>query len=369
MRCVSLALVCTILVILSLPIACAWDTVSVSLLPAPADMPFYDSLEEGAGFAAGWRSPSSHPGILCAWEQSMGSEGHSSIRLGKTSYLLTPPFATCWRTLKYDGKSPGIKVTMKVRAIDVSKASIDVQFCDADDNWTARRAAHVGIKISGETPIIHHWQDYSGAVEVPPGTRKIAVAVTLVSAGTIWFDEVRVECTDDFPKGEFLANVETAGLLVEDGFESGIEAPDQWTHGPQLDGIKYIWDKETFVDGSASLALEKKKGQTGPEVCWRRTFEHKDSADILDISIHMKAEKLLAAAVDIVFRDEEGAEIRQNLFAIGKPKVNIKPISHEWKTFATQVRVPDGTATITIELQILGRGRVYFDGLSMRYPR
>jgi predicted esterase len=161
--------------------------------PTVGKGPFTDSFETGQSVPDGWAKGGNVPGVNYIWDKATASDGKASICLEKTVKKFMPPIAGWLRSFDYDGKSPSLTVSAKVKAAKVTKAIIDVQFYDAKGASPHEWASYIGSKNSGEPPADHDWKDYSGTVKIPNGTKTITIALQIYGPGKVWFDELKVE--------------------------------------------------------------------------------------------------------------------------------------------------------------------------------
>jgi RNA polymerase sigma-70 factor (ECF subfamily) len=105
--------------------------------------------------------------------------------------------AQWYQVVDRKGNSPALRVAAQVKAETVTKAILDVIFLDEKDEWIKHEwAAYIGAKEANDPPVSHDWKEYAGKVMIPPGTKKIQVALQIYGPGKVWFDEVRAEYTE-----------------------------------------------------------------------------------------------------------------------------------------------------------------------------
>ncbi len=67
-------------------------------------------------------------------------------------------------------------------------------FLDGIGDWISHEwAAYIGAKEANDPPADHDWNEYSGRVKIPQGTKKIQVGLQIYGPGKVWFDDVRAE--------------------------------------------------------------------------------------------------------------------------------------------------------------------------------
>ena len=50
---------------------------------------------------------------------------------------------------------------------------------------------------AGRSAVNHDWKRYEGVVAIPEGTKQILIATQIYGPGTVWFDDLDAEYTDD----------------------------------------------------------------------------------------------------------------------------------------------------------------------------
>jgi RNA polymerase sigma-70 factor (ECF subfamily) len=99
--------------------------------------------------------------------------------------------------VKRTGMSPRIKVSAFVKAKKATKAILNVQFLDGNNQcFVHDLAAYIGAKNDGDPPATHDWKRYEGIVEIPQGTVKINIAAQICGPGEVWFDDIEAEYTN-----------------------------------------------------------------------------------------------------------------------------------------------------------------------------
>ncbi len=158
--------------------------------------------------------------------------------------------------------------------------------------------------------------------------------------------------------------------LLKDSFEEGKAAPDGWSKGATIDGVKYLYDKRIAKSGERSLCLEKTAQRYFPIAQWSRELPHSGESATLKVSIQVRAQKATKAIVDVMFLDGNGKSISHKWACyIGSQEDGEPPATHDWKDYSAEVEVPPETKTLAIGLQIYGPGKVWFDDLDVTYVR
>jgi Flp pilus assembly protein TadD/beta-lactamase regulating signal transducer with metallopeptidase domain len=160
----------------------------------------------------------------------------------------------------------------------------------------------------------------------------------------------------------------TDNLLSNPSAEKGEEFADDWLQGPAIEGVKYSWDKNTASDGKASLCIEKTVNRYFPIAGWSQIVERKGEAPYLEVSAQVKTKKMYKAVLDVIFLDQNDERLSHEWAAyIGDKTGKSSPANHDWKKYSGIVKIPAGTAKITVELQDYGPGKVWFDDIRAKF--
>ncbi len=174
-----------------------------------------------------------------------------------------------------------------------------------------------------------------------------------------------------FPQIEFseqAAGNSSKQVIWKDSFEQGNENPDGWEKGNDVEGVAYLWDKDTASDGKASLCLKKTAQKYFPVAQWTRNIEYSGNAKKIELSAKVRALKTYKAVMDVLFLDEKGEWIKHEWASyIGAKEENDPPANHNWKEYSGIVEIPEKTKTIVIGLQMYGPGTVWMDELEVSY--
>jgi predicted esterase len=126
----------------------------------------------------------------------VASHGEHSLSLRKTANNYFP-WAEWTRVVPREGKSRKIEVSVKVKAVKATKATVDVVFLDSGGQALGHQwAAYIGAKNEGDKPANHDWKKYSDTVDVPQGTAKLSFALQIYGPGSVWFDELLARYVD-----------------------------------------------------------------------------------------------------------------------------------------------------------------------------
>jgi hypothetical protein len=154
-------------------------------------------VEEKAGDKPkGWTKGNAVAGVQYLWVKDAGHEGTSSLCLKKTAQRYFP-IAEWTQKVDRKGDKPRLKISAWIKADQAAKGVLDAQFLDADGRRTHAWAAYIGAKEANDPPVTHDWKLYEGVVEIPPGTKQIIIAPQIYGPGTLWFDDLAAEYTDD----------------------------------------------------------------------------------------------------------------------------------------------------------------------------
>ncbi|MDR3618567.1 MAG: sigma-70 family RNA polymerase sigma factor, partial [Paludisphaera borealis] len=154
-------------------------------------------FEEGEKDAPkGWSQGAKIPGVEYIWSRDAAHGGKASLGLKKTAQRYFP-IAEWSQKIKREGDAPRLKVSAWIKADKAGKAILDAQFIDGDGEETHAWVSYIGAKQAGDPPVTHDWKRYEGVVAIPPGTKQIVVAPQIYGPGTVWFDDLKAEYTED----------------------------------------------------------------------------------------------------------------------------------------------------------------------------
>jgi RNA polymerase sigma factor (sigma-70 family) len=170
------------------------------------------------------------------------------------------------------------------------------------------------------------------------------------------------------PKKPVAVAAAAENILQNAGFEEGDRSPAHWSQGAQIDGVRYIWDKENGKQGKASLCLHKTAKRYFPIAQWYQVVDRKGNKPALRVSAQVKAQGVTKAILDVIFLDDEGKAIgHQWASYIGAKEAGDPPVSHDWKEYAGRVKIPPAAKKLQVGLQIYGPGKVWFDEVTAEY--
>ena len=157
---------------------------------------------------------------------------------------------------------------------------------------------------------------------------------------------------------------------IVDSFEVGRTSPAGWQQGTRVQGVEYIWDKETAFEGKASLCMKKTARRFFPIAQWARRFTHDGTSQELQVSVQIKAEEVAKAVIDVQFLGADRKRSSHQWAAyIGAKDAGDPSANHNWRQYEGTVSIPEDTKWIIIALQIYGPGTVWFDELRADYVK
>lgn len=161
-------------------------------------------------------------------------------------------------------------------------------------------------------------------------------------------------------------NGQDSDLLFAEDFETGTSAPDGWSEGAAIPGVKYVYDKSSGNSGKRSLSLQKSANRYFPIAQWYRTISHDADQSNLTVVAQVRAEQSTKSKLDLSFIDGFGKVISHDwALSVG----GTDPANHDWKQYSNDVAIPDGTKQIRVALQIYGPGKVWIDDISITYGK
>ncbi len=149
-----------------------------------------DGFESGKEVPEGWESGLKIPGVSYVWAKKTAFEGKASLCLRKTAKRYFP-IGQWSRSVPHNGEPAKLEVAAQVKAEQMTKAVIDVQFMDARRRMLRHEwAAYIGAKKASDPPVDHDWKRYTAKVAVPKGADELVIALQIYGPGTVWFDNV-----------------------------------------------------------------------------------------------------------------------------------------------------------------------------------
>jgi hypothetical protein len=150
--------------------------------------------------------------------------------------------------------------------------------------------------------------------------------------------------------------------------EEGGKSPTHWSQGADVDGLEYIWDKQVGYKSKASLCLHKTARRYFPIAEWYQVVERQGDGPEIRVSAQIKTERVTKAILDVLFLDADGGWISHQWAAyIGQKEPDKLAISHDWKEYSGNVKIPQNAKKIHVGLQIYGPGKVWFDDVRAEY--
>lgn len=138
-------------------------------------------------------------GVTYTWDKKVAFKGNASLCIEKTAQNYMLPIAQWSQTVDRKGTQQFLMVSAQVKAQKVTKAILDVQFIDKDDNLISHEwvpTGFIGIQKKGQKPATHDWKKYSGKVRIPPNTAKLCIALQDYGPGKVWFDDINASYAD-----------------------------------------------------------------------------------------------------------------------------------------------------------------------------
>jgi RNA polymerase sigma-70 factor (ECF subfamily) len=169
-------------------------------------------------------------------------------------------------------------------------------------------------------------------------------------------------------KGSAGKEEETKSILKNCGFErgaSGASAPESWTTGARVAGVRYHWDQTVAHGGRASLHLKKTAQRYFPIAQCFQEVKRTGNVPRLKVGAFVKAEKMTKAILDVQFAGGDGTH--QWAVYIGAKESGDPPATHDWKWYEGVVNIPEGTTKLIVAAQIYGPGDVWFDDVVADY--
>jgi RNA polymerase sigma factor (sigma-70 family) len=154
-------------------------------------------IEEGTGDSPqAWTAGAEIAGVEYIWSRATGHTGKASLCLKKSAKRYFP-IAQWFQKVDHKGDGPRLKVSAWVKADQVTKAILDAQYLDSNGQRSHAWVAYIGPKEPDKPPFTHDWKRYEGVVAIPPDTKQIIIAPQIYGPGTVWFDDLGAEYTND----------------------------------------------------------------------------------------------------------------------------------------------------------------------------
>ncbi|MDF2923497.1 MAG: repeat-associated core domain protein [Paenibacillaceae bacterium] len=277
------------------------------------------------------------------------------------------------RSIRISGTSPNDRMSLSAPAIDVSAltgqtyrltlwqktdgivsssfgTSARVLFRDAANQDVVPQMNLQGAKGTAD------WSKIERTFMIPPGTVRIYVEAFLYqAAGTVWFDDLRLERM-------------STGLVLNSGFETADPAT----------GTPYGWTKQ-INDGNATVTLDtyvKKYGNqslklSGDSIDDRSsavqniTIPPTSKSNVFTFSAWVKSEQIVSNGMGntaaVQFLDSSGNVIGNTLYITG-PKGTT-----DWQQLSQTFQAPEGTASLRLYLFLFfASGTVWWDMADIR---
>jgi beta-lactamase regulating signal transducer with metallopeptidase domain len=167
---------------------------------------------------------------------------------------------------------------------------------------------------------------------------------------------------------QLVAPVTVGGLLLNSGIEEGERnAPNQWTRGPRIHSVHYVWDQDVAHSGRASLGIFKTDDRFFPIAEWSQSIPYRGEGSAIEVSAWVRAERMRKAVLDVQFVREDGIASHQWVAFVGEKQDGDAPANHDWKRLGGIVAIPPGTTEIVVAPQVYGPGRVWFDDIEAHF--
>lgn len=147
------------------------------------------SFESGREVPAHWVQGQRLDGVKYIWDDTVAHTGRRSLSISKSVERYFP-IAEWDQTVPYDGKSQAIEFSGWLKAKEMYKTVLDVQFLTEQGIATHQWVTFVGAKKLGDPPESFDWKRLGGQARIPAGTKEIIVALQCYGPGQIWLDDV-----------------------------------------------------------------------------------------------------------------------------------------------------------------------------------
>jgi beta-lactamase regulating signal transducer with metallopeptidase domain len=185
-------------------------------------------------------------------------------------------------------------------------------------------------------------------------------ALAIVASGVVLAGVLRpTQETDGIPQN----------LLRDDGMEEGGAWPEFWLRNGTVEGVEFIWDRQTAHRGRASLCLSKNVARYFPVAEWTQSLPNPPPPDARKVRlvVWVKTQDVAKATLDVQFMGANGAWSHKWAAYIGVKEPQDLPANHNWREVQGTVDIPPNTQKIAVALQIYGPGKIWFDDVSAIY--
>ncbi|OJW08504.1 MAG: hypothetical protein BGO49_12490 [Planctomycetales bacterium 71-10] len=153
-------------------------------------------VEEGAkDDPEAWSRGGEVAGVEYSWSRDAAHGGKGSLALKKTVKRYFP-IAQWTQEVPRQGDAPRLRVAAWVKADEMTKAILDVQFLDDAGEWSHAWAAYIGPKDPDASPVSHDWKRYEGVVAIPPKTKTLVIGGQVYGPGSVGFDDFEASYTE-----------------------------------------------------------------------------------------------------------------------------------------------------------------------------
>jgi serine/threonine protein kinase/signal peptidase I len=166
---------------------------NTSLPHSYIELPFRNtSMEEGTNTPYAWEKGYPVNGVQQIWDRTTAHSGAASLSLKKNVNRYFP--IAQWSqdiSVEPDDKPRKLRVRCWIKAQNVTKAIVDVNYSDEQDQhhvW----AIYIGPKNDSDPLANFDWQLCEETVEVPAHTSGIGIAFEIYGPGQVWFDDLDV---------------------------------------------------------------------------------------------------------------------------------------------------------------------------------
>ena len=151
-----------------------------------------------------------------------------------------------------------------------------------------------------------------------------------------------------------------ANLLRNPGF-AGTDQLLGWGKGGGVEGFRYAWEPTAGPGGTGSVRLTRSTDRYFPTAGWYQEFARTGTKPALQVSVQVKADRVSKAVVDVAFFTVDDKPLSHQWAAsIGAQREGDPPASHDWRTYAGRVDVPQAARRIQVGLELYGPGDVRF---------
>lgn len=356
----------TVAVALAAVVAVPW-TVTAQTATNPNNLLRNSSLEKNSD---GWVQGSEIEGVRYMRPDAVSKSGKGSLAIIKTASKYFP-VAQWSQPFRHSGKAKFLKIKAWVKAQAMTKAVIDVQFLGdggagskqtLDHKW----AVYVGAQEAGDPPATHDWKEVSGVVPIAEGTQDVVVALQVYGPGSVWFDDITAEYSDESGPSASETPAWTGGPNVAKNgdFERGLAewSPGSLPEGADVQDIAITPDSSVKHGGKQSMLFARSTSKFFPVKLISQGWAiEKGKYSKARLSVWIKAENASKLTIPFMTDNASGEGTKDWAVYVGMREDGDSKANHDWRQYVQVVSIPPTATEMSFAIEMYGPGRVWVD--------